>query len=433
MYSLVLRDYDKSAIARLTVSYVVTFIPGLPRPLALPDVIDDVMGLSTFPSRHSVRKVRGAPDRIDVIVPVDDIAGGLDDAAQAAEEITRIGESLLGLGFVLDERSVRVDGLDHGWLPEAFGAGGRQREGGPWPAGDDNRLPGDDPRGDLGDERPGWSDEGGVVFRTDGVAGDLGLFGLARCRGEDEGEAPPPGDEQPGVSPLRGAVLRGHGPLRRGRGGAPADGRRRTRRGAARPALRPTLWWPAGLLACAVAAVLAPWGLAITTASIIAAALVTAGLGVATVLRWSPAQTRAARMLLTGAATLVLVLAFATAYAVRARGGDVRRTVVTPAATTPPASSARVTTTPRIATFGQALSASASLGAAPGLTLSGGAVRIAYVQRLLLLALLATALVQAAITAPRAVREARIARLGVDEALRRTEAVEVALSSEREG
>jgi hypothetical protein len=417
----------------LTVSYVVTFIPGLPRPLALPDVIDDVMGLSTFPSRHSVRKVRGAPDRIDVIVPVDDIAGGLDDAAQAAEEITRIGESLLGLGFVLDERSVRVDGLDHGWLPEAFGAGGRQREGGAWLGDNDDGLPGDDPRGDLGGERPGWSDEGGAAFRTDGVAGDLGLFGLGPRPVGDEADAPQPDDVQPSVSPLRGAMLRGHGPLRRGGGGVPSQGRRRPRRGAARPALQPTLRWPAGVLACAVVAVLVPWPLPITTASILAASLVTVVLGVATVLRWLPAQTRAARMLLTATATLVLVLAFATAYAVCARGGDVRRTVVTDAAATPPAYGARVATTPRITTFGQALSASASVGAAPGLALTGGAVRIAYLQRLLLLALLATALVQAAIVAPRAVREARIARLGVDEALRRTEAVEVALSSEKEG
>jgi hypothetical protein len=385
----------------LTVSYVVTFIPGLPRPLALPDVIDDVMGLSTFPSRHSVRKVRGAPDRIDVIVPVDDITGGLDDAAQAAEEITRIGESLLGLGFVLDERSVRVDGLDHGWLPEAFGAGGRQREGGVWLGGDDNRLPGDDPRGDLGAEQPGWSDEGGAAFRTDGVAGDLGLFGLGSHGVDAEREEPPPGAVSPSVSPLRGAVLRGHGPLRRGGGGGgvPSEGRRRIRRGTAGPAFPPALWWPIGLLACAVVAVLAPWGLPITPTSISAASLVAAVLGVAAVLCWLRAQARTARMLLTGAATFVLVLAFATAYAVCARGGDVRRTAVTQAAATPPASSARITTTPRITTFGQALSASASAGATPGLTLTGGALRVAYLQRLLLLALLVTALVQAAIVA----------------------------------
>jgi hypothetical protein len=420
----------------LTVSYVVTFIPGLPRPLALPDVIDDVMGLSTFPSRHSVRKVRGAPDRIDVIVPVDDIAGGLDDAAQAAEEITRIGESLLGLGFVLDERSVRVDGLDHGWLPEAFGAGGREREGSVW-LGDDDGLLGDDRGvegllgGEPGDE-PGWSDEASASFRTDGVAGDLGLFGLGGRRGGDERGGPRPDEPLPAAGALRGAVLRGHGPLRRGGGGVPEDGRRRARRGAAPPALQRTLRWPVGLLTAAVVAVLAPWYLPITTASIVVAALVTAVLGVTTVLCWSPTQTRAARMLLTGAATLVLVLAFATAYAVCARSGEVRRTVVAHVATSP-ASNAKVTTTPRITTFGQALSASASLGAAPGLMLTGGALRVAYLQRLLLLALLATALVQSAITAPRAVREARIARLGVDEGLRRTEAVEVALSDEREG
>jgi hypothetical protein len=113
-------------MARLTVSYSIAFIPGLPRPLALTEVIDDVLGLSSFSSRHTVRKAPGTPDRLDIIVPVDDLSSALDDAACAADELTRIGESLLGLGFVVQERSIRVEGNADNWLPDTFdGAGTR--------------------------------------------------------------------------------------------------------------------------------------------------------------------------------------------------------------------------------------------------------------------------------------------------------------------
>jgi hypothetical protein len=100
---------------------------------------------------------------------------------------------------------------------------------------------------------------------------------------------------------------------------------------------------------------------------------------------------------MTGAATLALVLAFAGAYAVAARNGELRRA---------PAVVATTRVGAPVTTFGQALAASVSLGAAPGLTVSGGALRVAYLQRLLLLALLTTVLVQGAL------REARLARLG---------------------
>lgn len=398
-------------------SYVVTFIPGLPRPLVLSEVIDDVMGLASFPTRHSVRKLHGAPDRIDVVVGVDSLAAGLDHAAGAAQEITRIGESLLGLGFVLDERSVRVDGLDHGWLPETFGAGARPRD--PTRPATDALPVADWADDDLGAD-PDHPDPGDGRLSDD----DPRLEATEPSRVDDrrpvdddprpDAEGRPRADDDARLD--AGRRPRVHDGVRLGADDhlAHPDGDPRRVPAA-----------PAGLLAVALVAVVAPWWLAITPVSIAVAGLVALLVAGATAVCWVRMPGRAVRVMLTGTATLALVLAFATAYAVAARSGDLRRA---PAAAT----GATARPGPRVATFGHALSASVSVGAAPGLTVSGGAARIAYVQRLLLLALLTTVLVQGALIAPRAVREARMARLGVDEVRRRTEAVELALGDDAE-
>jgi hypothetical protein len=140
-------------MARLTVSYSIAFIPGLPRPLALSEVIDDVVGLSSLSSQHTVRKQPGTPDRLDIIVPVEDLPTALDSAATAADELTRIGESLLGLGFVVEERAIHIDGLADNWLPETFDGAGTRRHA---PTALDAAAPLpdelDEPLGDVPDE-----------------------------------------------------------------------------------------------------------------------------------------------------------------------------------------------------------------------------------------------------------------------------------------
>jgi hypothetical protein len=307
----------------MTVSYVVSFVPGLPGPLGLAEVIDDVMSLSSIKTRNPLRKLPGAVDRLDIVVPVADVPAALGTAADAAGAITRTGESLLGLGFVLDVRSVRIDGAEHGWLTETF----------------------------------------------------------------------------------------------RGMRAAPA------RPGTPRPALRPAL----ALFVLAHVALLAPWSLGLTPASIAGAGVVAVALIAASAVIWTRrAPSRIARGLLAAVAAFAVVLAFAAAYALAARDGGVRDpapvTAVSTAAPGPP-----------VTTFGRTAYASASLGAGRGIVLTDGGLYVAYIERLLVLAVLAGALTLGALATMQSVREARIARLGLDEVLRRTDPAERAADAGWEG
>ena len=297
----------------MTVSYVVSFIPGLPGSLALSEVVDDVMSLASIKARHTLRKLPGATDRLDIVVPVADVPDALGAAANVAGAITRTGEKLLGLGFVLDARSVRIDGVENGWLTEAF----------------------------------------------------------------------------------------------RGMRAAPDPALPDTSRSALRTALV--------LLVLANVALLAPWSLGLTPASIAGAALVAVALMGASAVVWTRhAPSRSARGLLAAVAAFALVLAFAAAYAVAARDGDVRQPApgAIPGSTVPG---------PRVTTFGRTAYASASLGTGRGIVLTNGGLYIAYVERLLVLALLAGAITLGGLGAMQAVRETRGSRLVLDEVLRRTE------------
>lgn len=449
-------------MARLTVSYSIAFIPGLPRPLVLSEVIDDVLGLSTFSSRHSLRKAAGTPDRLDIIVPVEDLQAALDSAAHAADELTRIGESLLGLGFVVEERAIRIDGLTDNWLPDTFsGAGSRHHTSthldaaaplpdhledptgdvpdedlyldqlanspaadqsfrsftiadhfSPPPTKDDELLaaddespfadpfatPGDASSGDVADPfaRPGdepSSDVANPLATPDGDRAE------DRLRAVDDEELPgdPRGEDPFSVDPL-GTRAMGGGPD--GGGGAraalvaaPAHGpvlhreeaeaivRRRllVRQLAASSSAAATA--PArvanrrafGLFAVALVAAIAPWQLGVSTTATVALALVAAALVAGAVALWPAVRGFAARTAVTGTATLAVVLAFASAYAICAREGDLRGAA--PGSRSP--------------TVGQSLSAAVSLGAAPGLGLGPGARSVAYGERLLLLLALA--------------------------------------------
>ena len=306
-------------------SYVVSFVPGLPGPLGLAEVVDDVMSLSSIKTRNTLRKLPGAVDRLDIVVPVADVPAALGTAADAAGAITRTGESLLGLGFVLDARSVRIDGAEHGWLTETF----------------------------------------------------------------------------------------------RGMRAAPAA----SRAGTPRPALRPAL----ALFVLAHVALIAPWSLGLTPASIAGAAVVAIALIGASAVVWTRrAPSRIARGLLAAVAAFAVVLAFAAAYAVAARDGGVRDPApVTAVSTSAPG--------PPVTTFGRTAYASVSLGAGRGIVLTDGGLYVAYIERLLVLTVLAGALTLGALATMQTVREARIARLGLDEVLRRTDPAERAVDAGWEG
>jgi hypothetical protein len=406
-------------MARLTVSYSIAFIPGLPRPLALSEVIDDVLGLSSLSSRHTVRKQPGTPDRLDIVVPVEDLPTALDSAATAADELTRIGESLLGLGFIVEERAIRIDGLADNWLPDTFdGAGTRHHA----PTALDAAAPVpdelDEPFGDVPDEDlrldnlhdlPAADLPHDLLAATEPpLSPDRDLyaepqhddrFAASPGRGahdDDRFTAPLPSYASPHVDPfttslgerelLAAARARrgGHDPLgppaRESRHPAahqpdPAAARRRqlVRQAASAPPAGPVRSRERralALFAVAFIAAVAPWKLAVTTGSIIGLAVAAAALAAGAALVWPDVRTFAGRIALTGTVTLVLVLTFASAYAICADTGDLRGT----------GSSTAV---------GQSLSAAVSLGAAPGLSLGPGARSVAYAERLLVLLALA--------------------------------------------
>jgi hypothetical protein len=384
-------------MARLTVSYSIAFIPGLPRPLALSEVIDDVLGLSSLASPHTVRKQPGTPDRLDIVVPVEDLPTALDSAATAADELTRIGESLLGLGFVVEERAIRIDGLADNWVPETFdGAGTRHHA----PTALDAAAPLpdelDEPLGDVPDEDLRL-DNLDTVPAADLSHDLLAATELPLLPEHDLFAAPAHGERDAhddlyatslGERELLAAARArrdGHDPLgqpsreRRSstahRPDPAADRRRRLLRQAAsappaghiRSRERPAL----ALFALAFVAAVAPWKLAVTTGSIVGLAVAAAALAAGVAVVWPDVRTFAGRVALTGTMTLVLVLTFASAYAICAEGGDLRGT-------------GNGTTA-----VGQSLSAAVSLGAAPGLSLGPGARSVAYAERLLVLLALA--------------------------------------------
>jgi hypothetical protein len=388
-------------MARLTVSYSVAFIPGLPRPLALSEVVDDVLGLSSFSSRHTVRKQPGTPDRLDIVVPVDDLPTALDCAAKAADELTRIGESLLGLGFVVEERALRIDGLTDNWVPDTFdGAGTRTHA----PTALDAAAPLPDeleePRGDVPDEDlrldnlhnvpaadlphdPSLAAEP-LLEDVDAFSAELDALtsGAAEpLSAAADGEAPvdaSAGDEEaaaPASPPdLCQRTAHRHDPaaarrrhlLRQQGTAAFTTGRRaRARAGGERRAF--------ALFALAFVAAVAPWRLPVSAGAIGGLAVAAAGLVAGAAVVWPDARGLRARIALTGTVTLAVVLAFASAYAICADEGDLRGTG------------------DRTATVGQSLSAAVSLGAAPGLSLGPGARAVAYAERLLILLALAGA------------------------------------------
>lgn len=422
-------------MARLTVSYSIAFIPGLPRPLVLSEVIDDVIGLSTFSSRHTVRKAPGTPDRLDVVVPVDDLEGALDSAAQVADELTRIGESLLGLGFVVEERAIRIEGLTDNWLPDTFdGAGSRHHASTDLDAA--APLPDhlDEPVGDVPDEElrldrlthlpaadepprfghgePGREDEDARFTRLPGgegreepipdeadgadACGDprgadpfsvdpLGTRALRvvpEVASDDAGRSaaevlPPAQAARPPVhrdEPL--AVVRRRdlaralaAPSAPSRGVWPRSGAPRAGASPARAPHAGASLAAFGLFALALVTVVAPWRLSVSAWSIVALAFAAAAFAAGATALWPATRHRGgmARTAVLGTATLAIVLAFASGFAICARDGHLAG-----AGGRPP-------------TVGESLSAAVSLGTAPELRLGAGARSIAYGERLLLL------------------------------------------------
>ncbi|WP_445150513.1 hypothetical protein [Baekduia sp. Peel2402] len=406
MYALVLREYDRSAMARLTVSYSIAFIPGLPRPLVLSEVIDDVLGLSSFSSRHSVRKTPGTPDRLDIIVPVDDLQIALDSAAKAADELTRIGESLLGLGFVVEERAIRIEGLTDHWVPDTFeGAGTRHHASthldAAAPLPDHLEEPtGDVPDEDLRLDKLGDSPAADQSFRPLTIPDHLAPLPITEAdpfSAAEEADQPslaPRAQQSPFASPrdvvasdrddepaaafaLLPSVSR---PVLHHEEHAAIIRRRELVRllTATPPVASPrapgtTERQALGLFAVALFAVIAPWRLGVSTAAIVLLALVAAALITGAVALRPVARGFVARTAVAGTVTLAVVLAFASAYAICARDGDLRGS----------------TSGSRSPTVGQPLSAAVSLGAAPGLRFGPGARAVVYGERLLLLLALA--------------------------------------------
>lgn len=407
-------------MARLTVSYSIAFIPGLPRPLALSEVIDDVLGLSSLSSRHTVSKHPGTPDRLDIVVPVEDLPTALDSAAKAADELTRIGESLLGLGFIVEERAIRIDGLTDNWVPDTFdGAGTRHHA----PTALDAAAPLPDgleePVGDVPDEDlrldnlhnvpaadlPHDPSRAAETPLGDGDPFAAELEALTPAEPEALGpeedvaptqDGPPRAGEAPAGSaaPARDDPLLAAARARRGApGGSPRDLRHPTpdrhdpaaarRRHLLRPPAEPASASGRGrsrgelrafaLFALAFVAAVAPWRLNVSIGSIAGLAIAAAALVAGAAIIWPNARGLPARIALTGTVTLAVVLAFASAYAICADEGDLRGTG------------------DRSATVGQSLSAAVSLGAAPGLSLGPGARVVAYAERLLVLLALAGA------------------------------------------
>lgn len=383
-------------MARLTVSYSIAFIPGLPRPLALSEVIDDVLGLSTLSSRHTVRKHPGTPDRLDIVVPVEDLPTALDSAAMAADELTRIGESLLGLGFIVEERAIRIDGLTDNWVPDTFdGAGTRHHA----PTALDAAAPLPDeleePVGDVPDEDlrldnlhsvPAADLPHDPALGAEPLLGEGDLFPAeldALASVEDDAAAPVEDDLLAAARARRGVhTASPHEPHH------PAAHRHDPAAARRRHLLRPPEPEPEpvpdrtrsraelrafAVFAVAFVAAVAPWRLAVSAGSIVGLALAAAALVAGAAVLWPDARGLPARLALTGTVTLAVVLAFASAYAICADEGDLR------------------STGDHNATVGQSLSAAVSLGAAPGLSLGPGARAAAYAERLLVLLALAGA------------------------------------------
>lgn len=392
-------------MARLTVSYSIAFIPGLPRPLALSEVIDDVVGLSSLSSQHTVRKQPGTPDRLDIVVPVDDLPTALDCAAMAADELTRIGESLLGLGFVVEERAIHIDGLADNWLPDTFDGAGTRRHAptaldaaAPLPDGLDEPLgdvPDEDLRLDNLDRVPAAdaalpndpfalppdpeTDEG--LFADAAAPEEENLLAAARARRggyvvhEGRGSLGPPAHALEDVATHRSepAVARRRDLLRQGDAAPIADGPSRSDTRQMRTY---------ALFALAFVAAVAPWKLGVSTASIVALAVAAAVLAAGSAAVWPDARSFVGRVAVTGTVTIAVVLAFASAYAICAHDGDLRGTGDSDA------------------TVGQSLSAAVSLGASPGLSLGPGARSVAYAERLLVLLALVGAGAHVVRTAP---------------------------------
>ncbi|HET6509267.1 MAG TPA: hypothetical protein VFG42_20895 [Baekduia sp.] len=388
-------------MARLTVSYSIAFIPGLPRPLDLSEVIDDVLGLSSLSSQHTVHKRPGEPDRLDITMPVEDLPTALDAAAKAADELTRIGESLLGLGFVVEERAIHIDGLPDNWVPDTFdGAGTRHHA--PTALDAAAPLPDElnDPLGELSDED----------LRLDNLhtfpAADVELPRDLLAATEPfaaEGDAAPPGRvETHDLLATARAHREGHDPVGRSLrdhrhtvARPPEPGTALRRRDLARQAVAPP---PAAgdggarvgvhelrayaLFAVGLVAVVAPWRLSVSTASIVALAVGAAALAAGSAIVWPDARSFTGRIALTGTVTLAFVLAFASAYAICADEGDLRGTGN------------------GAATVGQSLSGAVSLGASSGLSLGPGAHAVAYAERLLVLLALVGAGAHVVRTAP---------------------------------
>lgn len=403
-------------MARLTVSYSIAFIPGLPRPLALSEVIDDVLGLSSLSSRHTVHKHPGTPERLDIVVPVEDLPTALDSAAKAADELTRIGESLLGLGFVVEERAIRIDGLTDNWVPDTFdGAGTRHHA----PTALDAAAPLPDgleePQGDVPDEDLRLDNLHNVpaadlphdpsrvaeaLMESDPFTAEIdALTAEALTAAEPER---PVEDEAPEDELLEDELLVA---ARARRGGAYAASSRGLRHPTAhhpdpaaarrRHLLRPATTAPVtgrvrshgerrafALFALAFVAAVAPWRLVVSPGSIVGLAVAAAALVAGAAVVWPDARALRTRIALTGTVTLAVVLAFASAYAICADEGDLRGTG------------------DHNATVGQSLSAAVSLGAAPGLSLGPGARAVAYAERLLILLALAGAGAHVVRTAP---------------------------------
>jgi hypothetical protein len=114
-------------------------------------------------------------------------------------------------------------------------------------------------------------------------------------------------------------------------------------------------------------AAVAPWKLGVSTGSIVGLAVAAAVLAAGAAVVWPDARSFAGRIAGTGTVTIVVVLAFASAYAICAHDGDLRGTGDSGA------------------TVGQSLSAAVSLGASSGLSLGPGARSVAYAERLLVL------------------------------------------------
>lgn len=166
----------------------------------------------------------------------------------------------------------------------------------------------------------------------------------------------------------------------------------------------------AGLFVVVLSLMIGLWWVGIGTPAIVGAGIAAVAAGAGTVVLWPRRAHAPTTLLLTAVATLTLVLVFAVGYAICADHGAIRHDDPAVAASTQGSGASR----PAATDMGQPLYVAASLGAAPDLKLTGAAVFLAYLERLLFLGFLTSAVVRGLGAVLEVVRETSGTRRGVD-------------------